>query len=247
MSKKIRVLFVVIFAMLALVFVTSVAKAEEIDGDKDAAPVEQVADDQAPAEGDDQAPADTPTEGEGEGEGEEEAKVEIYVQPVGLPSTAAVGSTISYKIILRNNGDTLANVTVKDELSGQEWFYETLDGNMKMLDGSYTVTEADGEAGSISVVATATTEDGLVFTNTDAVTVTIGEAAPEEETTPTDDQQQGGQQQGGQPGGQQQGGQPGGPQGGVPATGDASMLPMVVSAVSGLVALAGAAVVRRRD
>ena len=69
-----------------------------------------------------------------------------------------VGSTIKYKITVVNDGNlTITDITVTDELTGDEWKVESLaPGESKEFDTSYTVTEADTEAGAVVNVAAAT-------------------------------------------------------------------------------------------
>ena len=69
-----------------------------------------------------------------------------------------VGSTIKYKITVVNDGNlTITDITVTDELTGDEWKVESLaPGSSKDFTTSYTVTEADAEAGAVVNVAAAT-------------------------------------------------------------------------------------------
>ena len=75
----------------------------------------------------------------------------------------ALGAEITYEITAVNDGNlTITNITVKDELTGDEWTIESLKpGESKAFEAKYTVTEADILAGEVVNVATATgtTED----------------------------------------------------------------------------------------
>ena len=68
------------------------------------------------------------------------------------------GETITYKITVKNDGNlTITDITVTDELTGDEWTIESLaPGAEKVYETSYTVTEKDAEAGKVLNVATAT-------------------------------------------------------------------------------------------
>ena len=68
-----------------------------------------------------------------------------------------VGATIEYKITVVNDGNlTITDITVTDELTGDEWKVESLaPGESKDFTASYTVTEADAEVGEVVNVATA--------------------------------------------------------------------------------------------
>ena len=68
-----------------------------------------------------------------------------------------VGSTVEYKITVINDGNlTITNVTVTDELTGDEWKLASLaPGESKEFTTSYKVTKADAEAGKVVNTATA--------------------------------------------------------------------------------------------
>ncbi|MCC8067254.1 MAG: DUF11 domain-containing protein [Clostridiales bacterium] len=74
---------------------------------------------------------------------------------------AAAGDTISYEIVVTNNGNvTVSNITVKDDLTGESWTIDSLAVNeSKTFTTSYVVTEADVLAGSVKNVATASGTD----------------------------------------------------------------------------------------
>ena len=80
------------------------------------------------------------------------------------PATGyALGDVISYRITATNDGNlTITNVTVSDELTGDNWTVASLaPGASREFEASYTVTEADVLAGSVVNTATAkgTTQD----------------------------------------------------------------------------------------
>ena len=68
-----------------------------------------------------------------------------------------VGATIEYKITVMNDGNyTITDITVTDELTGDEWAVASLaPGESKDFTAYYTVTEADAMAGEVVNVATA--------------------------------------------------------------------------------------------
>ncbi|MDO5132697.1 MAG: InlB B-repeat-containing protein, partial [Eubacteriales bacterium] len=68
------------------------------------------------------------------------------------------GDTIEYRITVLNDGNlTITDITVKDELTGDEWAVESLaPGESREFEASYTVKEADIMAGEVVNVATAT-------------------------------------------------------------------------------------------
>ena len=69
----------------------------------------------------------------------------------------ALGEEITYKITVTNDGNlTVTDITVTDELTGDEWTIESLAPNAsEEFETSYTVTEADILAGEVVNVATA--------------------------------------------------------------------------------------------
>ena len=69
-----------------------------------------------------------------------------------------LGSTISYKITVKNDGNlTITDIEVTDELTGDKWPVKSLaPGASEEFTTSYTVTEADVLAGEVLNVATAT-------------------------------------------------------------------------------------------
>ena len=70
--------------------------------------------------------------------------------------TYALGEEITYKITVLNDGNlTITNITVTDELTGDEWTIKSLTPNKsEAFETSYTVTEADVLAGQVVNVAT---------------------------------------------------------------------------------------------
>ena len=68
------------------------------------------------------------------------------------------GETIEYKIVVKNDGNqTMKDIKVTDELTGDEWTIETLaPGEEKEFTAKYTVTAADVKAGKVTNTATAT-------------------------------------------------------------------------------------------
>ena len=73
----------------------------------------------------------------------------------------AEGEKITWKVTVTNDGNvTIKNITVTDELTGDEWTVEALKpGASKSFTAEYTVTAEDMEAGSVTNTATATGED----------------------------------------------------------------------------------------
>ena len=71
------------------------------------------------------------------------------------------GETIKYEITVTNDGtQTLTDIVVKDELTGDEWTIDSLKaGKTKTFKAEYVVTEADGANGSVTNVATASGND----------------------------------------------------------------------------------------
>nr|MCR5006139.1 DUF11 domain-containing protein [Clostridiales bacterium] len=70
------------------------------------------------------------------------------------------GDTIEYEITITNDGNmTLKNITVSDELTGDEWKIDELaPGKSETFNAEYKVTAEDAKAGSVKNVATATGE-----------------------------------------------------------------------------------------
>ena len=70
----------------------------------------------------------------------------------------ALGETITYEITVVNDGNlTLTDITVTDDLTGDEWTIPSLEpGAEQTFNAEYVVTEADILAGSVENVATAT-------------------------------------------------------------------------------------------
>ena len=71
------------------------------------------------------------------------------------------GETIKYKIVVTNDGtQTMKNIVVKDELTGDEWTIKSLKaGQSKTFKAEYVVTKQDGINGKVTNVATAEGED----------------------------------------------------------------------------------------
>ena len=76
-------------------------------------------------------------------------------------TTYSVGDTIEYKIVVENDGNlTITDVKVSDALTGDEWTIESLEPGAKQeFTATYTVTEADANAGKVVNTATATGTD----------------------------------------------------------------------------------------
>ena len=72
-----------------------------------------------------------------------------------------LGETIEYEIVVTNDGNlTITDITVKDELTGDEWTIDSLAPEAsETFETSYTVTEADIIAGSVVNEATADGEN----------------------------------------------------------------------------------------
>ena len=75
--------------------------------------------------------------------------------------TYALGEKITWKITVTNDGNvTISNITVTDELTGDEWTVKSLaPGESKEFEAEYTVTEDDILAGKVENTADATGED----------------------------------------------------------------------------------------
>ena len=71
------------------------------------------------------------------------------------------GDEITYRITVTNTANmTITDITVTDELTGDEWTIASLaPGASKEFTATYTVTQADIEAGSVTNTATATGTD----------------------------------------------------------------------------------------
>ncbi len=69
----------------------------------------------------------------------------------------ALGETITYEITVTNDGNlTITDITVEDELTGDEWTIESLaPGANETFTAEYVVTEEDAKAGEVVNVATA--------------------------------------------------------------------------------------------
>ncbi len=116
------------------------------------------------------SPDGTPEDTEGSGESEivtEEENPSLLVEKtaeVDDDYIAKLGDEITYTITVTNDGNvTIKDITVKDEKTGLEETIESLAPNeSKTYSTTYTVTEADIEAGSIVNTATAigTSPDG---------------------------------------------------------------------------------------
>jgi hypothetical protein len=76
-------------------------------------------------------------------------------------SAYAPGETITYKITVTNDGNvTISGIEVADDLTGDAWTIESLAPNAEQVfTASYTVTEADTEAGQVVNNATAKGKD----------------------------------------------------------------------------------------
>ncbi|WP_251386706.1 DUF7507 domain-containing protein [Mediterraneibacter agrestimuris] len=79
---------------------------------------------------------------------------------LSTPENGAVyvlGEVINYQIAVKNDGNlTITNITVEDELTGDEWTIETLaPGEDETFEAEYKVTEKDVIAGMVKNVATA--------------------------------------------------------------------------------------------
>lgn len=73
----------------------------------------------------------------------------------------SIGETVVYSITVVNNGNvTVKDITVADELTGDEWTIDSLKaGASKEFEAEYTVTEDDVANGNITNIATAKGED----------------------------------------------------------------------------------------
>lgn len=114
----------------------------------------------------------------------------LYVEKTAsAPADGAAfrpGEVVDYDIAVVNNGNiALAQVVVKDPLTGDEWTIERLGvGESERFTAAYTVTEADSEAGVVANVATATgvpvAGDGEQVVGEGSVTVPAAPGEPEE-------------------------------------------------------------------
>ena len=104
-----------------------------------------------------EVPVDPGTDPEPTSKGEGHLTVEKVTTSQAPEGGYTVGSTINYKITVKNDGDfTITDITVTDELTGDAWTLESLaPGKSRDYTTSYTVTEADAEAGNVVNVATA--------------------------------------------------------------------------------------------
>ncbi|MBQ4424098.1 MAG: hypothetical protein II872_07230, partial [Clostridia bacterium] len=116
-----------------------------------------------------------------------DASAKLGITKTANPTAdAPVGSDITYTIVVKNEGNvTLKNVKVADDLTGDAWEIATLaPGASETYTATYTVTQADVDAGELNNTATATAkavrgEDPakvsasakVTFTQTPALTV----------------------------------------------------------------------------
>ena len=103
---------------------------------------------------------DVPVNPGEEEEPTETEKPSLFVEKTAQPDEDGVynlGDEIHYIIKVTNNGNVTVNdITVKDELTGDEWQLDSLTpGESEEYHATYTVTEEDILAGSITNVATA--------------------------------------------------------------------------------------------
>ncbi|MEF2804365.1 MAG: hypothetical protein U0N24_08065, partial [Sellimonas intestinalis] len=103
---------------------------------------------------------DVPVNPGEEEEPTETEKPSLFVEKTAQPDEDGVynlGDEIHYVIKVTNNGNVTVNdITVKDELTGDEWQLDSLTpGESEEYHATYTVTEEDILAGSITNVATA--------------------------------------------------------------------------------------------
>ncbi len=90
-----------------------------------------------------------------------EGHLTITKEAAGTPAngeTYVLGETVTYNITAANDGNlTITDITVADELTGDEWTIESLaPGASESFTAAHVVTEADILAGSVVNVATAT-------------------------------------------------------------------------------------------
>ena len=91
---------------------------------------------------------------------EKKGHVTIVKTTTSTPANGSAyltGETISYRIVATNDGNlTVTDITVKDELTGDEWTIASLGPKeSKEFTATYTVTANDAAAGSVLNVATA--------------------------------------------------------------------------------------------
>ncbi|MCA1800652.1 MAG: DUF11 domain-containing protein, partial [Actinobacteria bacterium] len=101
---------------------------------------------------------------------------QITVTKTANPATySAVGDVIDYTIVVENTGNvTVSNITVEDPLTGLTTTIASLSpGTSQTYNESYTITQADLDAGSVTNTATATGEDtnGDPVSDNDSATV----------------------------------------------------------------------------
>jgi uncharacterized repeat protein (TIGR01451 family) len=102
---------------------------------------------------------------------------ELTVTKTADPLTyASVGDVINYTIVVQNTGNvTLSNIVVTDPLTGLSTTIATLaPGASQTFNESYTITQADLDAGSVTNTASADGEDtnGDPVSDSDSATVT---------------------------------------------------------------------------
>ena len=88
-----------------------------------------------------------------------DASAKLSITKTANPTAdAPVGSDITYTIVVKNEGNvTLKNVKVADDLTGDEWEIEALaPGKSQTFTATYTVKQADVDAGELNNTATAT-------------------------------------------------------------------------------------------
>jgi uncharacterized repeat protein (TIGR01451 family) len=81
----------------------------------------------------------------------------LLISKVATPKTyATLGQLIAYDIVVENNGATaLENISVSDDLTGDDWLISLAPGQSQILQTSHIIIAADISNGSVENIATA--------------------------------------------------------------------------------------------
>ncbi|MBE0664100.1 MAG: DUF3494 domain-containing protein [Bacteroidales bacterium] len=94
----------------------------------------------------------------------------LLITKVATPKKySVIGQLIAYDIVLENNGGTtLENITVSDDLTGDDWIISLAPGQSQILQTSYSILEADMINGSVENIAIAVV-GGMSISDTELV------------------------------------------------------------------------------